>query len=195
MQRSPPGLFLAPQPIGMVVSVCASAAVGLWLTVGLLYYTPAYILSSSSTSTENPQGIGSFGTLFGMLQAATGSKQGTNALAVIILLTLFTSGPALVTVTTRLVFAMARDGALPFSRALRYLHPKTETPAWALFAVVCTVYVFVLIQLGSLTAFQSIVNPYVAYTQARAPECAWGRSGTESTLCPTPVYRLHTQSR
>lgn len=151
----------------MIAAVCASAAVGLWLTIALLYYVPAYILASSSTSTDNPQGIGSFGTLFVMLQAATGSHEGTNALAILIALALFTSGPALMTVTSRHVFAMARDGALPFSRTLRYLHPRTEAPVSALLAVVCAVAVMVLIQIGSLAAFQSIVNPYVAYTQVR----------------------------
>lgn len=137
------------------------------MLVACLFYVPVSLLvgTSSSTSTDNPQGIGSFGTLLAVFQGATGSLQGTTALAVLILVALFTSGAALMSVATRLVFAMARDGALPWSAFLRRLHPRLDNPIGAAVAVYVAVAALELIPLWDLAALQAIVNPYVACLQ------------------------------
>ena len=116
-------------PRGMLVAICASAVVGLWLTVLLLLYVPAAILSATTSSTDSPTILGQFGVAFAIFEAAAGdSAQWAGALTGLIAVAIFTSGAALAAVASRIVFAMARDGALPFSAQLRRLHPRSDAP-------------------------------------------------------------------
>jgi urea carboxylase system permease len=76
--------------------------------------------------------------------------------------------------TVRLLFAMARDGALPFSRKLAAVHPRTGTPVLA--AVVCGAVAIglLLLNLGNATIFSaitatSVVVVYLAYLLVTTP--------------------------
>lgn len=58
------------------------------------------------------------------------------ALFVVIFLGQYLCGLATVTSSSRMVFAFARDGGLPFSSYLRKIDPKYRTPVFALWSVV-----------------------------------------------------------
>lgn len=104
--------------------------------------------------------------------------QGTVGLAALISVCTFFSGAAVMTVASRLAFALARDGALPLSEHVRYLHRSSESPVGAIGLVCGLAMVVVLFGLGSTTAFNAVVNPYVFCLQVRAVAEVAARSRT-----------------
>lgn len=64
------------------------------------------------------------------------------ALFVIIFIAQYLCGLATVTSSSRMVFAFARDGGLPFSDRLRKIDPKFRTPVYALWSVVALSVLF-----------------------------------------------------
>ncbi len=66
------------------------------------------------------------------------------ALYGVIFLAQYLCGLATVTSSSRMVFAFARDGGLPFSSKLRKIDPKYRTPVWALWSVVVLSILFTL---------------------------------------------------
>lgn len=153
------------QPYAMIGAAVASAIAGLWMTIGYLYYVPVSVNSASESSTDT---LGTFGQFYSILQAGTTNQlSASDGLGALIVIMLFTSGTALVTIASRLTFAMARDDALPFSRYLKQLHPTTNSPVWAVLAIFISVSMLLLCQLGpdGPTAFASVVRPFTTFTQ------------------------------
>ncbi|MFD9127061.1 amino acid permease [Kitasatospora sp. NPDC059571] len=75
---------------------------------------------------------------------------------------------AMQTAGTRMVFSMARDGALPGSARLAAVHPRSGMPRWAALAVGVPATAFLLLNLVSPAAFLAlsttcIVLVYAAY--------------------------------
>ncbi|WP_433288075.1 APC family permease [Pseudonocardia sp. CA-142604] len=69
---------------------------------------------------------------------------------------------------SRLIFAMARDGMLPFSAALRRVHPRTGTPVPALVASLVVCLVLLIYGTADGNAFAVLVGatalvPYLVY--------------------------------
>ncbi|MFD1519083.1 APC family permease [Pseudonocardia yunnanensis] len=69
---------------------------------------------------------------------------------------------------SRLIFAMARDGMLPFSAALRRVHPRTGTPVPALVASLVVCLVLLVYGTADGNAFAVLVGatalvPYLVY--------------------------------
>lgn len=77
---------------------------------------------------------------------------------ILLLINIFFAGFSSLTVTTRIAFAMARDGALPFSGFFKYVHPKNKAP------VTCIWLVFMADSLMVLLALVSDGEAFVAIT-------------------------------
>ena len=79
---------------------------------------------------------------------------------------IFLAGISSFTVTSRIAFAMARDGAFPGSTALRYVYPGTRTPAGAIAMVWAADVAMLLLPLTTMNiaggygpiAFNAIVS-------------------------------------
>lgn len=56
---------------------------------------------------------------------------------------------SIMTTSSRMTYAFARDGGLPFSRVFAKVHPKLELPLNALYLTVVLVIIFGCIFLGS----------------------------------------------
>jgi len=65
------------------------------------------------------------------------------------------------TTSSRMVWAFARDGGLPFSRFFAKVHPKLELPLNALILTVLLDVIFGCIFLGSSSAFNAILSASV----------------------------------
>jgi len=70
---------------------------------------------------------------------------------------------------SRLVWAFARDGGLPFSKFFVYVDPKLKMPTRALGLVVMIVFLLSFVQLGSTAAFSAMISLstlalYASYT-------------------------------
>jgi amino acid transporter len=70
----------------------------------------------------------------------------------------FFCGCSVSTSTSRLIYALSRDGALPFSKTLYKLHPKSKTPVAAVWAIAVAAGIMGLLYLGSSTAFLAITS-------------------------------------
>ncbi|KAK5166701.1 uncharacterized protein LTR77_008245 [Saxophila tyrrhenica] len=102
-----------------------------------------------------------YGPLGQILYTATGSRAGTVCLQIFPLACLLFAGSSIMTTSSRMTYAFARDGGLPFSRILARVHPKLDVPLEALGFTAIVVFIFGLIFLGSTSAFNAIVSASV----------------------------------
>ena len=121
-------------PKGMLRSVALSGLFG-WLMVGAL------VLVMPSVSDGARQG----GNVFQWLMTAVLPGRGGQALWVGIVAANYLCGLACMTSTSRMMYAFARDGGLPASRALRRVSPRWRTPVIAIWttaalAIASTLY-------------------------------------------------------
>jgi amino acid transporter len=79
-------------------------------------------------------------------------------LTVLIVIMAFMAGLANLTVTARVGWAMARDGAFPGSEWLRKIHPETKSPVNMILAIFVFDLILLLIPLGSPLAFTAITS-------------------------------------
>lgn len=111
-------------PRGIVRSVLISAVAG-WALLS------AAVLAAPSVAEAAARGEGAFPWI---LRGAFPSGL-ASAFAAAIVTAQYLCGLATVTSASRMAFAFARDGGLPFSQAARWVCPKRRTPAVAVWAV------------------------------------------------------------
>ena len=87
-------------------------------------------------------------------------------------------GLATVTSASRMAFAFARDGGLPFSRAVRWVCPRRRSPAVAIWAV---------------AGGRRPVHALHARSTPRSPRCA--RSSCTSRMCCRPILGARAYGR
>lgn len=102
-----------------------------------------------------------YGPLCYILYYATGSKAGAVCLQIFPLVCLLFAGTSIMTTSSRMTYAFARDRGLPFSKFLARVHPKLDVPLESLALTNLVVLVFGLIFLGSSSAFNAIVSASV----------------------------------
>jgi len=107
-------------PWGLIATTVMTALTGLLYILGLLYAIPRELGVFTSTSIYSNAASSIF-------SAATGNKMGL-ILTNILVVNLFFAGMSSLTVTSRIGFAMARDGAFPFSKHLSPVNGYTRTP-------------------------------------------------------------------
>lgn len=108
-----------------------------------------------------------------VLKAKAGDLMGRTLLA-IVAVSIFSAALAIQASAVRVMFSMARDGRLPFSKALSWVSPRTHTPLLPGF-VVCALAIGVLwINYGAPGVFGavtsvSVVVVYLAYLLVTIP--------------------------
>lgn len=110
-------------PYGMLVSVAANALSGFVFLIACSFMIQDFDTQILGENAIDPQMIQVF--LDGVGQAWT------IVFVVFIMISLFFSGSALVLGSSRMVYAFARDGAMPFSKQLHTLNKKTQSPVFA----------------------------------------------------------------
>ncbi|KAH6884598.1 amino acid/polyamine transporter I [Thelonectria olida] len=123
----------------------------------------------------------SAGPLLEIFYLATSSKVGAVCLLMFPLLCLVFADIAVMTTSSRMVFAFARDGGLPASRLWWKVHPTLDVPMNAIYLNVGIVVIFGCIYLGSTVAFNAIIASAVvalglSYGIPIAINVAYGRS-------------------
>lgn len=99
----------------------------------------------------------SAGPLLETFFIATNSKVGAVCLLLFPLICFVFAGIAVLTTSSRMTFAFARDGGLPASAFWWKVHPRLGVPLNALYLNVMVVIVFGCIYLGSTVAFNAII--------------------------------------
>ena len=87
---------------------------------------------------------------------------------------------SIMTTSSRMTYAFARDGGLPASKWLAKVHPTLELPLNALYLTTVLVVIFGCIFLGSSSAFNAIISVSVvalgvSYGMPVAINCLRGR--------------------
>ncbi|KXT12562.1 hypothetical protein AC579_2094 [Pseudocercospora musae] len=103
----------------------------------------------------------SAGPLNQIIFNATHSKAGTVCLLMFPLVCLLFATTSIMTTSSRMTYAFARDGGLPFSRFFARVHKKLDVPLESLGLTVLVVLIFGCIFLGSTSAFNAIVSASV----------------------------------
>lgn len=144
--------------------------------------------------------------IIAMFYQATGSVHATTAMQSAITLIGSVSNIAVVASVSRLTWAFARDGGLPYSKFFAHVDGKYHTPLRAICLVCFTVVLLSLVNIASTTAlsailalttsslFISYIIPVVMMARKRirkepiafGPFCAWPMGSGDQHLC----YRL-----
>jgi ethanolamine ammonia-lyase small subunit/amino acid transporter len=167
-------------PRGILRSVLVSGVAG-WILLA------AAVMAAPSLADAAARGEGAF------LHIVGGVLPGPLAwvLVVGIALAQYLCGLATVTSASRMTFAFARDGGLPFSRALRRVSPTRRSPSVAIWtvavaAVLFTVYTPVY---STITAVCTILL-YISYVLPTALG-AWAHGRTWTTMGPWDLGRWY----
>ena len=110
----------------------------------------------------------------------------------VVAISIFSAALAIAASATRVMFSMARDGRLPFSRLLGHVSPRTHTPVWAGVAVGVLSIAVLLINLGQTSVFTtvtsiSVVIVYLAYLFVTVPRL-YHRLRRTPAHRPDPAY-------
>lgn len=135
----------------MIYCVCIGTFTGVIFLVVLLFIPGDIDTIISSTA----------GPLLQILYNATQSHAGAICLLIFPLVCLLFAAIAIMTTTSRMLYAFARDGGLPASRFFAKVHKKLDVPLNALYLTTILVTIFGLIFLGSSSAFNAIISASV----------------------------------
>ncbi|EXJ96496.1 hypothetical protein A1O1_01622 [Capronia coronata CBS 617.96] len=120
------------------------------------------------------------GPMLQIFYDATGNKAGSICLLIFPLVCLLFAGISIMTTSSRMVYAFARDRGLPVSHFFARVHPRLDVPLNALALTLILVVIFGCIFLGSSSAFNAIVSASVValgitYAIPPAIHCLRGR--------------------
>lgn len=146
----------ASAPQGIILTCIVTGITGLLYIGGLLYACDNQIDKYFHGKSEYP-----VVNLF--VQAFTTSdgvyhKVGAVSMTVLLLINIFFAGFSSMTVTSRIGFAMARDGAFPSSKFLYKVSSKNKAPARIIGLVFVLDVLLCLLPLISTTAFEAITG-------------------------------------
>ncbi|KAJ9134271.1 Choline transport protein [Pleurostoma richardsiae] len=120
------------------------------------------------------------GPLLQILYDATQNRAGAICLLMFPLVCMLFTTTSIMTTSSRMSYAFARDRGLPFSRVFAKVHPGLDVPLYALIWTTAWVIIFGCIFLGSSSAFNAIVSASVValgvtYAIPPAINCLRGR--------------------
>jgi amino acid permease (GABA permease) len=145
-------------PRGIVMSIVVSLAAGWVLLIGVTYAIQSYGGALNSATGVPPAQI------FIDAIGETGGK----LLLVIVVGAQFFCGMSSVTANSRMVYAFARDGALPASSFWHRLNRRTRTPTNAIWLAAVGAFLLGLPYLWNVTAYAAVtsiavIGLYIAY--------------------------------
>eukprot|EP01123_Difflugia_compressa_P006737 TRINITY_DN19090_c0_g1_i1.p1 TRINITY_DN19090_c0_g1~~TRINITY_DN19090_c0_g1_i1.p1 ORF type:complete len:518 (+),score=74.60 TRINITY_DN19090_c0_g1_i1:132-1556(+) len=122
--------------------------------------------------------------LMNLFLASMGSN-GALGLIILVILNVYFAGASSVTVTSRISYALARDGGYPFSASLKQLNPITKAPVRLVVVIILKCWLLLLLQLVNTTAFWAIVSITTIGLQISYAIPIWLRV-TQSRISFTP---------
>ncbi|KAI9016337.1 amino acid/polyamine transporter I [Phycomyces nitens] len=137
-------------PFAILVAVAANAVSGLVFLIAISFMVSDFMSQIVSEDAIQPQMIQVFYDGVG--------PAWTMVFLVFVMLSIFFCGSALTLGSSRMVYAFARDGALPFSKQLHTLNPKTKSPVNAVWFNIVIAGIVGLLYIINDTAFEAIVS-------------------------------------
>jgi amino acid permease (GABA permease) len=145
-------------PRGILNSILVSLVAGWVLLIGLTFAIQNYAATLGTATGVPPAQI--------FIDAA-GAKTGEFLLLIAVVAQLF-CGMASVTANSRMIYAFARDGALPGSNLWQRINHRTRTPTNSVWLAVVGAFILTLPDLWNSTAYAAVtsiaaIGLYVAY--------------------------------
>ncbi|GKU04897.1 amino acid transporter [Fusarium langsethiae] len=146
-----------------------------------------YAISDISAVLNTTTGL----PLFEIYFQGTGSRSGATVLMTLFAFCFFANLVANATTSSRTLWAVSRDGALPYSHFWERVHPKFEVPVNALLLSATFITLYGLIFLGSSTAFAAMVSAAIIFLQTSCviPQAVLLYRGRERVL-PLRYFNL-----
>jgi amino acid transporter len=164
-----------------VVNIYTQAFTSTVSTDGWNPADPATCLNPTCCDASNPAC-----TLVGPVRYA-----GATALTVLLIINIFFAGFSSMTVTSRIGFAMVRDGAMPGSGFLYSVEPRTKAPVRMIVLVFLLDALLCCLPLGSSTAFAAITGiTTVGYQISYAIPIFLRLTASRETFVQTPAFHL-----
>lgn len=166
-------------PKGMVRSVWVSGVFGWVMVVSILLAMPSV-----------REGVAQGGNVVPWTMKAVLQPSLAWVLLALIVLSQYLCGLAALTSASRMTFAFARDDGLPFSSALRRVHPRTRSPSVAVWMAAVGAALFTILVPYTTIAAVCVVFLYISYVlPVAAGFLAHGKSWTR--MGPWQVGRLY----
>ncbi|KAF4556959.1 Amino acid permease-like protein 19 [Elsinoe fawcettii] len=140
-------------PISLTYSVLANGLGGFCVLLAVLFN----ITDDNSAAYSSANGLS-----FLQLLAQTQSGALAEALGAMIFILVIFCSAAVFVATTRITWAFARDGGLPFSGPLARINPTHHIPVTAYILTILLTLLLSLINLGSLVAFNAVISLVIA---------------------------------
>ncbi|KAJ3272752.1 hypothetical protein HDV01_005280 [Terramyces sp. JEL0728] len=134
-------------PKGILYTCAATGIIGFCFLLSLVSLTANDI----DSFLNNDAGV------FGIFQQCV-STDAALALVIIMSINLLFSGMSSLTVTVRMVYALARDGGFPFSSQIKQVQEHNKVPGWAVLATFLMGELLILLQLISSDAFIAVTS-------------------------------------
>ncbi|MEI5102829.1 amino acid permease [Streptomyces sp. PmtG] len=135
-----------------------------WIAGGILLTTLLFAIQDYATTLDSPSGVPVAQILLDALGMAA-----AKALLLVIIVAQFLCGYTVTASTSRMIYAFARDGALPGSAHWKKVSRRTAIPANAVWLAVAVAFVLALPSLYSNTAFTAVTAiSAVGFTSAYA---------------------------
>ncbi|KAK0509940.1 hypothetical protein JMJ35_007334 [Cladonia borealis] len=152
------------------------ACVGIGVFTGFIFLTCLLLVAGDVDNVIS----NAAGPLLAIFYNATGSKAGSICLLIFPLVCLLFATITIMTTSSRMTYAFARDGGLPASKFFAKVHDTHGMPLNALILTTALVVIFGCIFLGSSSAFNAIISASVvalgvSYAIPPAINCLRGR--------------------
>lgn len=145
-----------PSIVGPKIMI-ACVAIGLF--TGFVFLSVLLFVSGDTANViESPAG-----PILQIFYDATNNRAGSICLLLFPLICLLFATVTIMTTSSRMTYAFARDGGLPFSRVFARVHPRLRLPLNALLLTTACVIIFGCIFLGSTSAFNAITSASVVF--------------------------------
>lgn len=136
------------------------ACVAMGIVTGFIFLMVLLFVSGGSAALDQIN-EGANGPLLQIFYNATSSRAGAICLLMFPLGCLLFAATSIMTTSSRMIYAFARDGGLPFSRFFAKVHGSLGVPLNGLILTTVFVIIFGCIFLGSSAAFNAIVSASV----------------------------------
>ncbi|KAF1797966.1 amino acid/polyamine transporter I [Mucor lusitanicus] len=137
-------------PFGILVSVAANGISGLVFLIAISFMVTDFDRQILSDNAIQPQMVQVFYDGVG--------PAWTMVFLVFVMISIFFCGSALLLGSSRMVYAFARDGAMPFSKQLHSLNKRTQSPVNAVWMNVLVAGIVGILYMINSTAYEAIVS-------------------------------------
>ncbi|QPC67415.1 hypothetical protein HYE67_009646 [Fusarium culmorum] len=136
-------------PRSIMGSITINGLLGFGMIIAMLYSA-----TDIDAAVDSPTGY----PFMEIFYQATGSINGTAGMASLIVLMTLSATVGVIASTSRMLWAFARDNAMPFSGTLSKVEPRTNMPVWSI-SITCLISCLIgLINLGSSVVYNAIIS-------------------------------------